>query len=194
MNRTTLIRMLQLVGAACAALALQGCPPCGVATDAIDGTWTFERCTDDTCGFTVESGDVRVAPLFHPGEHGLSLAAGASARASVNDTANGFAGSAGVAMLARCDQGATLTVEVEGRSDEAASFAPRYDGGASSTVPAMLTVTPRATTSWSRVSDAFLSNRPLTVLETLRLRVTGSGRCQVDNVRVSRYVYGGYCE
>ena len=34
---------------------------------------------------------------------------------------------------------------------------------------------------------------PLTV-QALRLRVEGAGSCQVDNVRVSRYVYGNYCE
>ncbi len=189
MNRKMLRLAASLVASAVSALALEGCPPCGPTDAQAIGEWSFEHCSDASCGFTVESGSTRVTATFHPGEHGLDLAPGTSIVAPVSVAASTLYGMPFVKLLARCDAGSSLSVEL-GATSTARDAAP--DAGTTGEVETLRgTIT--TTTTWALANQAFVSTGQVRRLNSVRVIAAGAGHCQIDQLEVSVNFYG-FCE
>lgn len=189
MNRKMLRLAASLVASAASALALEGCPPCGSNGAQAVGAWSFENCADAACGFTVESGTTRVTATFHPGEHGLDLAPGTSIVAPVSVTASTLYGMPFVKVLARCDAGSSLSVEL-GATSTSRDAAP--DAGTTGEDETLRATIP-TTTTWALANEQLVSTGQVRRLNSVRVIAAGAGHCQIDQLEVSVNFYG-FCD
>lgn len=191
MNRKKLRLAASLAASAVSALALEGCPPCGSTDAQAVGAWSFENCADASCGFTVESGVTRVTATFHPGEHGLDLAPGTSIVAPLTVAASTRYGTPGVRLLARCDTGASLSIELDATTTATArDVAP--DAG-TPTQDDTLRADLNTTTSWAQAGQSIFTSREITRLSAVRVIAAGAGHCQIDQLQVTLSFYG-FCD
>lgn len=182
MNRRMLRLAASLIASGAAALTLQGCPPCGPSSDRIAREWSFERCSDATCGFTAASGSTRLTATFHPGEHGFELAPATTVEASLFESVVPTYSTPEVSLKVRCDPGASLVIELDvmTRASESAVSGSAADEPTRETLRQIVQTSP----TWSPTNAWFTAQRRVSRLDTLRLITAGSGRCQVDDLRV----------
>lgn len=151
-----------------------GCPPCRAPEAAPLAAGDFERCEDATCRFEAVAGAARSRSTFHPGERALELGADSVVRASPERAVSPTESSLSLSLLARCDDGTTLSARLatlEGLAPPPAEKS-REDGV-------------RATADWERARVSFGPNRTNTRLRALRRETRGPGRCGVDQLTVS---------
>ncbi len=158
-----------------------GCLPCETGGESVM-RWSFESCADAACGFGVEAGSARRWATYHGGEHGLLLGPNTSVRAfSTRPWPEGSRAPA-VQLLARCDEGTALALEVE------------VPGGISSpaeptTRRSIVSASPRWAPHFVRLPEA----HALYGFSLVRLVTTGSGNCQVDDIEL-RANDSGVCQ
>lgn len=191
MSSKTLRFAVSLVTMALSALALEGCPPCGRDVDAAVGAWRFEDCTDNTCGLTAIAGATRVTTTFHPGEHGLELSTATTIQGNLSSGPSTPYGMPGLKVLARCDAGTSLAVEL----DLSTQTRNATTGAIDTTNPTDETVRGELTTTsaWSVVNHSFFVAGTVSRLRAVRLSTVGPGRCQIDNLQVTQSFFG-FCE
>ena len=164
---------------------------------------TFETNCDGTpCGWTRVDGsasDVRFVQTIHPGEHGLSIAAGASARGPMG--ANGMVSIQNASLQlrasARCDRGAQLVVEAA-LADRATRAADTFEGRASppsvwdDTVEVITITANQALNDGGLGGNVFGGGGTILDIEVLGLilRVDGEGTCEIDQLTLDAVASG----
>jgi hypothetical protein len=168
--------MFAAAAMAISAAALGGCPP--IPPDcthnlAFRFDAEFEDCTTALCGFAATSGMITPTTTLHDGDHGMSLAAGTTARVSFSASSS-TRGSETLAIIARCDDSTTLSATEEITTPVGPRRVPL-------TIP--------ATTHWVNYEVTFFdsgtsnSGSSTTIVpDALVLSVSGSGSCTVDSI------------
>lgn len=169
--------LVSISGALLASAALSACcdgtwrqPPRGRTR------WSFESpCSDGpACDFVSERGSATVSTLFHSAERGLDLGPDTVAAASLAWGEPMSAYPVTYKLLARCDEGASLTVSFE------VGEAPAGLAGAQQSTAAVTLLTYN---TWTSLSGAFMSSFAGRALR-FRLITTGRGSCQVDSLEL----------
>jgi hypothetical protein len=180
-SRSTLSRAILLTATrgplTLALIALAGCPlpPANCSQNlAFDYEAEFEACSLPLCGFSAATGSVSETTTLHPGEHGMLLTSGTTARVTFPSPQSLPRGSETMEIIARCDNGTTLSATEEFTTP----VGPRR------------VAMPIATNAhWANYEltffDSGTSNSGSTTTiepDGLVLSVSGTGSCAVDSV------------
>ncbi|MEI8255920.1 MAG: hypothetical protein WCJ30_09620 [Deltaproteobacteria bacterium] len=118
--RTMLAYLLVVGCAGCFPSSSFSCGPVDpCARRAVTVAQDFEReCAGPLCGFEVLSGSPEIVGTLHPGEHGMRLPAGAGVRLRLSGSRI-LRSTERLALVVRCDDGASLVVTEELGTDDA---------------------------------------------------------------------------
>jgi len=160
-------------------------------------TEEFETQCDDglPCGWaqvTGEPGAARYVETIHPGEHGLALiGSGVNVRGPGGPTRPAIVsvGSLQASLVARCDPGAGLTIDlaVADATDAGAFFVDTFEGrttpGQTWEQRTVVNLTSTTALSDGGFGGSFGGTRTIRVL-AVALSKTGAGQCEIASFRV----------
>jgi hypothetical protein len=149
-----------------------GCLPCESVGDPVM-RWSFETCPNGTCGFVVEAGYARQWATFHQGEHGADLGPNTRAHLVATRPWPGGAHDVAVDLLARCDEGTALTIDLQPAASASSMTEPSTRGTPVS-----------ASYEWAPHRVRFSGETSPVGYSLVRFVTTGRGNCQIDEVEL----------
>lgn len=149
-----------------------GCVPCDTGGEGVM-RWSFESCADAACGFGVEAGSAQRWAAYHRGEHSLLLGRNTSVRASATRPWPEGSHGPAVFLLARCDEGTALALELEVPSETSPATEPTRHRTIVSASP-----------QWAPHFVRFPGVQAVYGFGLVGLVTSGSGGCQVDDIEL----------